>query len=142
VAAAVKFTKYEPGENPNPGPCVAIFCDDKCHPGKEAKVAFFFRSPGDTCWQVMPAWSVKVSLDGGSWSLQMLHGHHALDDAERKAIQPGDPMPRRRFELKCPLCGDRLPVKAENMTPVLDTLAEHADAWLIELTAIRARLVK
>lgn len=137
----MKFTKYEPGQNPNPGPCVVIFCDDKSHPGKEAKVAFFYRVPGEL-WGVFPARSVKVINDGGSWSLTLLHGRHALDDDEWKAIQIGDRAPRRRFELKCPLCGDSLPVKAENMTPVLDTLAEHADAWLIELTAIRARLVK
>jgi len=137
----MKHIKYEAGENPNPGPCVTVVCDDKSHPGKEARVAFLFRSPGQAYWQVFPARSVKV-MEGGRWALQLLHGDHALTEDEQKALQLGDPSPRHRFELKCSLCGDSLPVRAENLYPVLDTLAGHADAWEIELTALRARLVK
>jgi hypothetical protein len=72
----------------------------------------------------------------------MLHANHALTEDERRAVQPGDAMPRRRFDIRCPLCGDSLPVREENLHPVLDTLAQHADVWELELSALRARLIK
>ncbi len=72
----------------------------------------------------------------------MLHGNHELTEGERRAVGVGDPMPRRRFDVRCPLCGDSLPVREETLYPVLDTLAQEADAWELELSALRARLIK
>ena len=133
----MKHIKYEAGENPNPGPCVTVICDDAAHPDKVAHLAFFYKNPGDAYWGVLPAKSVK---GGSRWALQMLDGTTVIP-YEQWAELEGKPA-RKRFDLRCELCGDSLPVKLETLCPVLDTLARHADAWEIELTALRARLVK
>lgn len=130
--------KYAAGENPNPGPCVAVVCDDRSHPKKLVQVALFFKRP-DSPWAVFPARSVK---GGMRWAMQMLDGNRLLSPEEQRALDEGEPMPRVRFDLRCDLCGDSLPITLEKAAPILDTLAEHADAWELELTRLRARLLK
>ncbi len=135
----MKFVRYEPGQNPNPGPWISIICDADSHAGRLTHVAVFVKSPVGQ-WEALPMPS--VGKEGPRWSLQMLHGNHELTEGERRAVGVGDPMPRRRFDVRCPLCGDSLPVREETLYPVLDTLAQEADAWELELSALRARLIK
>lgn len=135
----MKSIRYEQGENPNPGPLISIVCDAESHVGRFTHVAVFVKPPGGP-WEALPMRSVKKG--SSRWALQQLHGNYALSEDERRAWRPGDPVTRRRFDIRCPLCGDSLPVRGEQLYPVLNTLAEHADEWQLELSALRARLVK
>lgn len=136
----MKRITYKPGANPNPGPAVLIVCDDASHEGRIALLTMYVRPP-DGRWLTFPVKSAKAH--GGNWTMQYLDGDHLLTEDERKALQPGWTNPiRQREEIRCPLCGDSLPVRRENIVPILDRLAEHADRWELELSALRARLIK
>ena len=136
----MRYVRYPQGENPNPGPVVSVVCDAGSHPTKTARLGYFFKQAG-AAWDVFPPGSVR--RDGGApWALQLLYGDEPLTEQQHMALTDGSPMPRKRFDLRCNLCGDSLPVKIETLTPVLNRLSEHADAWELELSALRARLAK
>lgn len=136
----MRFIKYEPGENPNPGTIVTVVCDDEAHEGRVVQLETLFRG-ADSVWAVFPVRSVKYKDGAMRWARNYLDGDRPLSADEQKAMTTSYNL-RERFDLRCPLCDDSLPVRRENLTPVLDVLARHADAWEIELTALRARLLK
>lgn len=103
----------------NPGPTVAVVCRDRSH-DRVVKIATFFRSPGQP-WQKFP------TAKGGAeteWRddpyLVWLDGDEVLDDPE-----PGTGRPmRRRYNLRCRLCGLSVTAHHPTLSPLLDKCAD------------------
>jgi len=119
----MKFIKYEPHQNLSPGTVtVTVVCNAESHSGRVATLGVFV-------WKA----------DAPVWALQTLRGD-TRGEPTMPSRAPDTTDTRSRIRLSCKLCTDALTLRYEQLAPVLDTLAKHADAWEIELPALRARL--
>jgi hypothetical protein len=133
----VRFIKYEPGQNPNPGCMVEVICDDRSHPGRVARLGMFVKSDADPNWRLWPQLT-SVAKRSTPWGQTDLRDDTPLEPTAD--LPEGSGGLRRRFQVRCDLCTKGFTYRAETLGPVLDTLAEHAEAWEIELVALRARV--
>jgi hypothetical protein len=119
---------------------VTIICGDNSHPGKVVQIAFFHKRPGAEWWIFPPTGFVNGN---NRWAMQEMDGDRPLSEEEMDAMFAGKDVVildrRFRYSLACPLCRYTLPVRHENLNPVLDTLAQNA-LETIELRSLGARL--
>jgi len=134
----MKFIKYEPHQNLSPGTVtVTVVCNAESHSGRVATLGVFTWKDDYRVWALSPHRSVKGPVL--EWGQQTLRGD-TLGAPMMPSRAPDTVDTRSRIRLSCKLCTDGLTLRYEQLAPVLDTLAEHADAWEIELPALRARL--
>ena len=134
----MKFIKYEPHQNLRPGTVtVTVVCNAESHSGRVATLGVFVWKADAPVWALYPHRSVKGPVL--EWGLQTLRGD-TLGEPMMPSRAPDTVDTRSRIRLSCKLCTDALTLRYEQLAPVLDTLAKHADEWEIELPALRARL--
>ncbi len=134
----MKFIKYEPHQNLRPGTVtVTVVCNAESHSGRVATLGVFVWKDDYRVWALYPHRSVKGPVL--EWGLQTLRGD-TLGEAMMPSRAPDTVNTRSRIRLSCKLCTDGLTLHYEQLAPVLDTLAKHADECEVELPALRARL--
>ncbi len=134
----MKFIKYEPHQNLSPGTVtVTVVCNAESHSGRVATLGVFTWKDDYRVWALSPHRSVKGPVL--EWGQQTLRGDN-LAEPMMPSRAPDTVDTRSRIRLSCKLCTDGLTRRYEQLAPVLDALAKHADECEIELSALRASL--
>jgi len=124
-----------PSASPHPRPTVVVVCGAASHSRKIVMVGCFGRSAGDG-WALLPPRGAR-----NEWGMEHLYDDDTpLGESEfGMTAEPVGPT-RRRYGLRCRLCDLSVPARAEKLHPLLDRLAEHADAWKLDLSELRTIL--
>lgn len=105
-------------------PTFEIYCDDS-HPENPYEIARFARLADG--WALLAAWQ-HADVEGVS-----PRKHRQREDIAVRVKG------RKRYNLRCEVCGVTVPVRDERLQPILDT-AHAAGVHSLALTALSTRL--
>lgn len=119
------------------GRSVSVYCNDRSHPTRRAKLEVFIQGEGGT-WASMPQTMGRRErmMSERPWELQRTATTHLTEhdvpidpDAPVFGDEGSEPAMSRagrvRFAIKCPICGLSLAAREETLEPILDELANR-----------------